>query len=104
MVETYTPFCRACEDFHEESTCHYACYVQEHGFPEGCGPRASSSEPEYINNVGDMHNISRESWREAKQHSQKIDNLTKCFSEKPSKEQVNNMQKFHGCDLPEEKK
>ena len=43
-------------------------------FPKGCGPRASSSEPEYINNVGDMHNISRESWREAKQHSKKIDN------------------------------
>ena len=40
MVETYTLFCRACEDFHEESTCHYACYVQEHVFPEGCGPRA----------------------------------------------------------------
>ena len=27
MVETYTPFCRASEDFHEESICHYACYV-----------------------------------------------------------------------------
>ena len=34
MVETYTPFCRACEDLHEESSCYYACYVQEHGFPE----------------------------------------------------------------------
>ena len=27
MVEPYTPFCRACEDFHEESSCYYACYV-----------------------------------------------------------------------------
>ena len=57
MVEPYTPFCRACKAFHEESSCHYACYVQEHGFPEGCGPKASSSEPAYINHVGDMHNI-----------------------------------------------
>ena len=59
MVEPYTPFCRACKDFHEESFCHYACYVQEHGFPKGCGPKESTSEHEYINHVGDMHNISR---------------------------------------------
>ena len=69
MVETYTPFCRACEDLHEESSCYYACYVQEHGFPEGCGPKASSSELEYINCVDDMHDISGESWRETKQYS-----------------------------------
>ena len=69
MVEQYKPFCRACEDLHEESSCYYACYVQEHGFPEGCGPKASSSEPEYINCVDDMHYISGESWRETKQYS-----------------------------------
>ena len=33
MVENYTPLCITCEDFHEESTFHYAFYVQEHGFP-----------------------------------------------------------------------
>ena len=73
MVEPYTPFCRACKDFHEESSRHYACYVQEHGFREGSSPKASSSEPEYINHVGDMHNIFRESWREAKQYSREPD-------------------------------
>ena len=30
---------------------------------------ASSSDPEYINYVGDMHDISGESWKEAKQYS-----------------------------------
>ena len=73
MVEAYTPFCRACEDLHEEYSCYYACYVQEHGFPEGCGPKESLSEPEYINYVDDMHDISRESWREAKQYSRETD-------------------------------
>ena len=53
MVEPYKPFCRACRDFHDESSCYYACYVQEHGFPQGCGPKASSSEHEYINYVDD---------------------------------------------------
>ena len=61
MVEQYKPFCRACKDLHEEYSCYYAFYVQEHGFPEGCGPKASSSEPEYINYVNDMHDISEES-------------------------------------------
>jgi hypothetical protein len=28
------PFCRACEDFHEESTCPVFCQVNEQGFPE----------------------------------------------------------------------
>ena len=69
VVEPYMPFCRGCEDLHEESFCYYACYIQEHGFPEGCGPKASSREPEYINHVGDMLNIFRESWREEKQYS-----------------------------------
>ena len=75
MVETYTPFCRACEDLHEESFCYYACYIQEHGFPEGCGPKASSSEPEYINHVGDMYNIFEENWREAKQYSREPEHI-----------------------------
>ena len=48
---------------------YYAYYVQEHGFPEGCAPKASSSEPEYINCVDDMHDISGESWKETKQYS-----------------------------------
>ena len=73
MVEPYTPFCRACEDFHEESSCYHACYFQEHGFLEGCSPKASSSELEYINYVGDMHNIFIESWREEKQYSREPD-------------------------------
>ena len=76
MVENYKPFCRACRDSHEESGCHYACYVQEHGHPEGCGPSTSTSEPDYINNVGDIRSISRENWSQANQYEKKVDNLT----------------------------
>jgi hypothetical protein len=31
--EEISPFCRACEDFHEESTCPVFCQINEHGLP-----------------------------------------------------------------------
>ena len=65
VVEPYKPFCRACRDFHEESGYHYACYVQEHGYPEGCGPSTSASEPEFIHNVGDIYVDHKDSWNQA---------------------------------------
>ena len=65
MVENYKPFCRACKYFHEESGCHYACYVQEHGHPEGCDPNTSTSEPEFINNINDIPNIPIGNWPKA---------------------------------------
>ena len=127
MVEKYKPFWRACKDLHEEYSCYYACYVQEHGFPEGCGPKASSSEPEYINYVGDIHNLSRESWRKAKQYSrepeyinaigqfhpdttetwgqvedysQQLDNLTKNFGTNPTNEHNDDsLEGLLPCDL-----
>ena len=82
-------------------------------FLEGCDPKASSSEPEYINCVDDIHDISKESWRETKQYSrepeyintvgqlhpvstetrgqveyysQQLDDLTKKFSTNPTNE------------------
>ena len=127
MVETYTPFCRACEDLHEEYSCYYACYVWEHGFPEGGGLKASSREPEYINYVDGMHDISGESWREEKQYSrepeyinavgqlppvtietrsqvedynQQLDNLTKNFGTNPTNEHNDDiLEGLLPCDL-----
>jgi len=29
-----SPFCRACEEFHEESTCPVLCLINEKGFLE----------------------------------------------------------------------
>ena len=92
MVETYTPFCRACEDLLEESSCYYACYVQEHGHPKGCGPSTSTSEPNYINNIGGIRSIPRENWSQANQYHQKVDNLTQYYGEMPLDEQINNTQ------------
>ena len=127
MVEQYNPFCRACKDLHEESSCYYGCYVQEHGFPEGCGPKASSSKLEYINYVDDMHDISGESWRETKQYSrepeyinavgqlhpvttetrgqvedysQQLDDLTKNFGTNPTNEHNDDsLEGLLPCDL-----
>ena len=45
-------------------------------FSKGCAPKASSSEPEYINYVGDMHDMSRESWREVKQYSRELEYIS----------------------------
>ena len=96
-------------------------------FPEGCGRKASSSEPEYINYVDDMHDISGESWREANQHSrepkyinavgqlhpvttetrcqvedysQQLDNLTKNFGTNPTNEHNDDsLEGLLPCDL-----
>ena len=96
MVEQYKPFCRACRDFHEESSCHYACYVQEHGHPEGCGPNTSTSEPDFINNIDDIPNIPIGNWPHANRYEKKVDNLTQYYGEMPSAEQINNTQNFKG--------
>ena len=96
MVEQYKPFCRACKDFHEESGCHYACYVQEHGHPEGCGLSTSTSETEFINNIDDIPNIPIGNWPKANCYEKKVDNLTQYYGEMPSAEQINNTQNFKG--------
>ena len=89
-------FGRACRDFHEESGCHYACYVQEHGHPEGCGPNTSTSEPDFINNIDDIPSISIGNWPQANRYEKKVDNLTQYHGEMPSAEQINNTQNFKG--------
>ena len=94
VVEPYKPFCRACKDFHEESGCHYTCYVQEHGYPEGCGPNTSASEPEFIHNVGDIYIDHKDSWNQANQFHQGFDYLTEYYGEMPSTR--NNVQNFKG--------
>ena len=96
VVEPYKPFCRACRDFHEESGCHYACYAQEHGYPEGCGSSTSASEPDYINNIDDIPSISIGNWPHANHYEKKVDHLTQYYGEMPSAKQINNTQNFKG--------
>ena len=48
LVEEVTPWCRPCEQFHQESTCYVANQVMEHGLPEISNQETTSSEPDHI--------------------------------------------------------
>ena len=49
---------------------------------------------DYINNVRNVHPISKEKWKQARQYSQEKDDATKIFSEKPTPKQV--IEKYKG--------
>ena len=51
MVEDTIPFCRPCDQFHQESTCYVSNQVMEQGFPETSNRDAPLSEPEFVNMV-----------------------------------------------------
>jgi hypothetical protein len=53
--EEAPPFCRACEDFHEESTCPIFCQINEQGLPETNNYVGYSRRSDFINNVGKTH-------------------------------------------------
>ena len=48
MVEEVIPWCRPCDQFHQESTCYVANQVMEHGLPEVSNQEKNSSEPDHI--------------------------------------------------------
>ena len=48
--------------------------------------------PEYINNTKNVHPISKEKWKQAREYSQEKDNATKIFGEKPTLEKI--MEKY----------
>ena len=52
MVEEVIPWCRPCEQFHQESTCYVANQVMEHGLPKVSNQETNSSEPDHIYMVG----------------------------------------------------
>ena len=96
MFEEVIPYCRACEALHEESTCYTAHQILEHGLPESNDSEQFASEPEYVNIVGHLHSVIAETWGQAREYSQQLDNLTKNFGTKPSNEQIKEMPKFKG--------
>jgi len=58
MVNEEAPhFCKACEDFHEESSCPVFCQVYEQGLPETSNYVGSSRGYNFINNVGKTHKV-----------------------------------------------
>ena len=45
-----------------------------------------SREPEYINTVGQLHLVITETWSQARDYSQQLENLTKNLGTKPTNE------------------
>jgi hypothetical protein len=58
------PFCRACEEFHEESTCPVFCQINEQGFPGTNNYVGYSGRPDFINNVGKTHPVTSDQWKQ----------------------------------------
>ena len=83
MVEEVMPYCRLCDAHHEESACYIACRILEQGMPETSQSSSFSSEPKFVNNVGHIHLVPKDAWKEAKECSKKIDNRTKNFGVMP---------------------
>ena len=52
MVEDAIPFCRPCDQFHQESTCYIANQVMEHGIPKVSSQETTSSKFYHVYMVG----------------------------------------------------
>ena len=48
MVEEVIPWCRPCEQFHQEITCYVANQVMEHGLLEFSSQETTSREPDHM--------------------------------------------------------
>ena len=94
VIDEVPPYCRPCDEFHEESTCPKFCYIVEQEQMEMNNFVGHPRSHDYINNVGHVHHISREKWKQAKDYSQEKDNATKIFGEKPKTEQI--MERYKG--------
>ena len=70
--------------------------ILEHGLPESSDCEEYSRDGEYVNTVGQLHPVTIETWSQAREYSQQLDNLTKNFGIKPTNEQIKEMPKFKG--------
>jgi hypothetical protein len=96
VMEEVPPFCRACNEFHDESTCPKFNYINEQGPPEVNNFVGYSNQPEYINHVGKTHTLPKDVWKQAKEMAQEKDNVTKIYGEKPTPEEIKELAKFKG--------
>jgi hypothetical protein len=86
--EEAPPFCRACEDFHEEFTCPVFCQVNEQGLLETSNYVGNSRRYDLINNVGKTNKVTDDQFKQNKEASIKVDNVTRLYGEKPMPEQI----------------
>jgi len=87
------PFCRVCEEFHEESTCVVFRHFNEDVQYEGNHYVGISKN---INVVGKPFQISKDQMRRVKEGSLPADKVTQILGNKPSKEQILQMMNFKG--------
>ena len=66
MVEEVMHYCSPRDALHEESACYIARQILEQDMPETSQSSSFSSEPEFVNNVGHVHPIPKDAWKEAK--------------------------------------
>ena len=76
MVEEVIPWCRPCEQFHQESTFYVANQVMEHGLPQFSSQETTSSEPNHVYMVGQAYPLSP-----AKQCKPKDETIAESYSE-----------------------
>ena len=79
MVDEVPPYCRLYEEFHEKSTCPNFCYIMEQEQIETSNFLGYSRYSDYINNVRNVHPISKEKWKQPREYNQEKDNATKIF-------------------------
>jgi hypothetical protein len=101
--EDIPPFCRACEDFHEESTCPVFCQINEQGLPPTNNFVGQSRSSNHINNFGETHPLSMDHWlqmqercEQANEVVEEYDNVTKLYGHKPTNEQILEMARHKG--------
>ena len=66
VVQEVIPYCRPCDSLHEESSCYVACQILEQGIRKSGSSEEISSEPKYINAVGNMYPVSKEDRKKEK--------------------------------------
>jgi ribonuclease HI/transposase InsO family protein len=101
--EDIPPFCRACQEFHEESTCPNFCQINEQGLPPTNNFVGQSRNFDHINNFGETHALSMEHWlqmqercEQAQEVVEEYDNVTKLYGHKPTSEQILEMARHKG--------
>jgi hypothetical protein len=101
--EEAPPFCRACENFHEESTCPIFCQINEQGLPQTSNYVGQPRNVNHINNFGETHPLSMDYWLQMQERSeptQKVveeyDNVTKLYGHKPTSEQILELARHKG--------
>lgn len=88
VQEEVPPYCRACKDFHEESSCPIFYQINEQGLLEINNFVGYPYRQDFINNIGKTYSITVDQMRKVKEMSLKTDNVTKLYSEKPTPKEI----------------